>query len=319
MLPLSMWWSLAVVVLSRGAAAATPSALTTIASFSNNTFIENIAVRADGHILLSTLGETSPAAVFTVDPRHPSRIPAYYTSFPAPVTGLTGITEYAKGRFAVIAGTWNVTTRRGKGFEIWAMDTTVEPPRTQKLANIRDPSITALNGAIVLPRCTNTILIAESNIGGVYSFNIKTRKLCKVIQDPSMSPSGLASNMGINGLRIFDGHLYYTNSAQGTLNRMAIDDMGHKLGDPVVLWRHPPTDGSTQDDFIMDSRGRSWVAGHPNTITQVDVDGSNVRAMVIGPKSQIGPTSVAFGRGRLQEKILYIANGDGTVQALSVA
>lgn len=292
------------------------SPVQTIASFSNNSFIENIAVRSNGHLLLNILQATSPATIFTLDPTDANPSPQYYASFPAPLTGITGIAEYAPGLFAVVAGRWNLTERRGEKFEIWSLDTTCQPPKTRRLAAIEDADITALNGATTHPSQPHVVLIAESNLGAIFSLDTRTRQLRKVIQDNSMSPLGPAPTIGINGVKSFQGHIYYTNSQTGTLNRVRVNSVGEKAGDVSVVTQF---DVTSEDDLAIDRFGNSWVTDHPNSIIKVGT-GGNSQVIEIGPESQVGPTAAAFGRGsRSQEKLLYIVNGDGTVQALDTS
>lgn len=252
--------------------------------------------------------------IFTLNPLDASASPTFYTSFPAPLTGASGIAEYSPGLFAVVVGVANTTAQRAKNFEIWSLDTNCYPPEINRLAAIENSDITDLNGATTLQSAPHIILLSESNIGAIFSFNVRTRTLRKIIQDVSMSPMGPPPNTGINGIQSFDNYIYYTNSQAGTLNRVSIDTNGERVGHVSLISQFNDT---RPDDLAIDKSGNAWVASHPNSIIRVGVDGGNLTAVETGPEAQIGPTSAAFGRGsRRQEQLLYIVTGDGVVQVL---
>jgi len=71
-----------------------------IFKFPNNTFVENIAVRSNSHLIV-----TSPSVptLFTIDPTAPSPDASVAHTFPSG-TGPWGITEITNDKFVVVTG-----------------------------------------------------------------------------------------------------------------------------------------------------------------------------------------------------------------------
>ncbi|KAH6671287.1 hypothetical protein B0J14DRAFT_670318 [Halenospora varia] len=89
----------------------------------------------------------------------------------------------------------------------------------------------------------------------IYRINTVTRKVDVAFADPLLG-HGPTFKVGINGPRIFNGYLYFTNSGQGTVGRVKIADDGSKAGDIEIVARipgMPPGMGHAYDDFTLDS------------------------------------------------------------------
>ena len=75
-------------------------ALRNIFTFPNNTFVENIAVRANGHLIVAS---PSVPTLFIIDPTVSSPTASVVHSFPVG-TGPWGITELKNDVFVVVTG-----------------------------------------------------------------------------------------------------------------------------------------------------------------------------------------------------------------------
>lgn len=116
-----------------------------------------------------------------------------------------------------------------------------------------------------------------------------------VIRDETMAPTP-AAPFGINGLRVRNGYLYYTNSDTNALVRIPITEGGTAKGKAEVL----STDFDLPDDFEIDLGGEVYVMENAGNATSVLVDG---RKTVLASKESsgglvVGPTSARFGRGK---------------------
>ncbi|MEO3867575.1 hypothetical protein ABGB18_01960 [Nonomuraea sp. B12E4] len=82
-----------------------------------------------------------------------------------------------------------------------------------------------------------------------------------------VSPDDPVSSTGVNGLKLWDGALWATNTAQGTVLRIGLDE-----GRPgEVKQIHT---GIPADDFAFDSSGTLYLAVHPHdTVLRIAPDG----------------------------------------------
>jgi hypothetical protein len=60
--------------------------------------------------------------------------------------------------------------------------------------------------------------------------------------------------MGINGIKIRNGYLYWTNTGRALFCRIKIDDACKAIGGTEVS-----VEGIVGDDFISDKMGNAWV------------------------------------------------------------
>jgi hypothetical protein len=89
----------------------------TIYEFPHGTWVENLAVRAEGSLLVTTLNAPS---LYLLDPSVPHAQPVAVCAIP-PVTVLLGITETAPDEFALVGGKFSVATGTlaPHSFAIW--------------------------------------------------------------------------------------------------------------------------------------------------------------------------------------------------------
>lgn len=261
-----------------------------------STFAENIAIRSNSQLLITSLGATP---LYSIDPNNPT--PSAFPAIPD-ANGISGITEIQPDIFIVQAGQWNVSARRAAaGSEVlWSLNLRGEAPSFEKIVSI--PQATALNGIAMIPG-TNLVLSAESAEGVVYVIDVAQKTYKVAIDSPSFKPLDEPSSLGINGVRIHGSFLYFANSALGLFGRVPISKTGSATGDVEILATfNAPTLGI--DDFAIDRKGKAWIAVHPDELDTVD--GSGKVEVVVSGSEVPDPTSAAFGRGKGQEGILYV-------------
>ncbi|KAJ7085356.1 hypothetical protein B0H15DRAFT_931748 [Mycena belliarum] len=290
-------------------------------------FLENIAVRPCGKLLLTSI--ISPTLT-TLDPASGNATLNDVYTFPN-ATGLTGIIEYAPDTYAVVASVLNATAARAElgSVVIWKVDLTSGRPLVTRITGIPDSEL--INGLSTVPGAPDLVLAADSVVGAVYEISTRTGAARIAVQDAALAPGpgpALGPVLGINGLHVRDGVLYFTNSQQGTFARLplAIQKSGvHAAGAVEVLGTIPATTiPSGPDDFALDSEGRAWVTVHPGSLVLFSprADGTWAQETVAGDDAftSPGPTAAAFGRaGTEAEKLLYVVTGSGQIVGVDTA
>lgn len=268
-----------------------------IATFSH--FAENIALRSNGDILVTSL--TTPSVLY-VDPQSPNST----TLLPevSDATGISGITQVTHDVFAIIAGVWNITARRSEQTAIWTLDFRQSPatrPIVEKVADVEDT--TALNGLTTIPG-TSIVLGSDSATGAVFRVNVETKEYSIAISDEAFAPTGPAPSLGINGIRVEKSTLYFANSATGAFGRVPISRTGSATGPLEFIAQFNVSDTEGIDDFALDEGGPTWVAMHPDRVVRVDCDG---RQEVIASGGVVSdPTSIVIGGRDRRQKTLYV-------------
>ncbi|KAF2741490.1 hypothetical protein EJ04DRAFT_571572 [Polyplosphaeria fusca] len=262
-------------------------------------FTENIAVRANGWLLLSQIGH---ATVHTLDPASSDTSPSLLYTFPN-ATGVTGMAEIAPDLFAVAVGQWNVSTANAtKGsLAMWTLDLRHSEPKAKKIVTVKES--VALNGVTYAPGIPHVVFVAESYAGYIYRIDLAKGKYKVMASSPYFLPAENGPetmNIGINGMRYYDEHIYFTNSYRGLFGRVPISKTGYQAGDVEVIADLP----TGNDDFAIGADGRAWITVHPSSILVVDQQG-NVSVALNGTEVP-DPTSAAFGRGRHDNKTLYV-------------
>jgi hypothetical protein len=78
--------------------------------------------------------------------------------------------------------------------------------------------------------------------------------------------------MGINGIKIRDGHLYWTYTGEIFFCRIKIDEHGNVVGGTEILVLD-----CLGDDFVSDKKGGTWITHHGlNTMGVVKAGGGLV-------------------------------------------
>jgi sugar lactone lactonase YvrE len=287
------------------------SPVRTIHQFPEGTWIENIAARSNGHLLVTLL--TSPE-LYTIDPlsNPPTATPVYsFSGSTYNYTGLLGITEFEPDNFAFVAGAIPQTADPGF-YSVWNADLSKGNTEVSKIADI--PSGQLLNGICTLN--SQTLLIADSLAGNLVKLDTRTGISVVLIDDSTMKPGtddrGFTS--GINGVKYSKatGYLYYSNSFLGNLFRVKVDC---ETAEVVSKIETVATGLSEPDDFFIAEDGAVYVAeGASNSIANVDRNGKvDVVAGSLNSTDVPGPTAVTSGRTREDRGTIYVStNSSGS-------
>jgi hypothetical protein len=273
--------------------------------FPNGTWVENLAVRPCGSILLTIL--TSPD-LYLIDPLSPSPEPVLFHHFDS-ANGLLGITETTPDTFHLVAANGSsptITPGSSRIFTV-AFDTGSDTPRISLAATL--PEALLLNGLTTLN--PTTILAADSQLGVVWAINVITGKSRIVLNDTLMAPAPRLPT-GINGVKLDGSTLYFTNSAQALFAKIEINVDGTAAGKAVVIARSPR--GAYFDDFALYRHKYAFLATGPgNSIYEV-AKGGMPGAIVAGNvnSTEIAePTSAQFGRTAVDSFVLYVTTAGG--------
>jgi hypothetical protein len=269
-------------------------------------FIENIHLRLNGRLSLSSL---SSGDLFTIDPTAPPPLVKAVVNCPGS-TGLSGIATIGPDLFAVSGGVHR--SFRFDNMQVYVVSVPGDSESGILLDSISVPGATGLNGMAALPAMPRVVLSADSHGSCIHRINTLTRLVDVAFADPLLS-YGPNFKVGINGLKIFNGYVYFTNSGEGTFAQVKINDDGSNAGDVEIIARltgEPPGMGHAFDDFTLDSDGNAYVTLHNNEIVKITPDGTQT-TFAGGNDSTVfkNPTSAATSQ---DGKSIYVATAGAT-------
>lgn len=282
--------------------ALTAASLHTVYQYPLGTWVENIAVRQNGNLLVTF---TQPSAeIHELSPFHPPQTTDSDATLVHNFSNhsqLTGIAEFHPDVFAVIGDN-----------TVYRVDfhnaTNGTAPSIKPIATLATAGL--LNGMAHLPH-TRTLFISDSELGLIWRVDAHSGNYTVHFQDETMSPTmDLGLELGINGLRYLDGYVYYVNSPRRLFCRVPIDPVtGAVVGAAEVI-----AEGALSDDFNVRKEGGSsvgYLAGlNDNVVTRVTMDGAKeVVAGGLNSTDVAGATSGAFGRTVEDTDVLYVTTG----------
>jgi hypothetical protein len=289
--------------------------------FPNETWVENLAIRSNGNILVTLL---SSPEVWEIDPSQEDFAKLIYR-FPEALSAL-GISELQPDVFVVAVG--NITlpaiASEPGSYSAWEIDLRhhrdqhAQCPKITKIANL--PQAHFLNGLCNLPTAPHTVLLADSALGVIYALDTQTGASRTYLDDPAFKPnSSLPVRSGINGLHVHEGYLYFTNTfSTPALARIPIDKISGEPAGPLETIVETPAwhvnIGDQADDFTFDREGNVWLATDPsNSIVKIEIPGGRRTVEVGGADDAVvaGVTAVAFGRTERDCHILYATTNGG--------
>lgn len=294
----------------------------TLYDFPASTFVENLAVRPNGQLLIDVL--TAPE-LWLIDPATPGE--AILVHEFAGAQGLGGIAEYQTDVYAILAGNVSLSTGQGEvgSWSIWSVDLTgvdttsnasvaANPPQISKIADI--PAAQLPNGmAFLSGEEDQFLLVGDFNVGTMYSVNIGTGNY-SVAMNNDYTAAATEYGFGTaatDGLQILDNNLYFTNLGQGSLFRVALDlATGMPTGDIETLAKIPSA-LDQWDDFTFDCDGNVYVVtGGANTIEKINLSTGKVTTVAgnLNSTALAEPTAAKFGR-RNDTSILYVTTAGG--------
>jgi sugar lactone lactonase YvrE len=294
--------------------------LSAVATFPNNYFLENLAVRADNSVLVTVLNHNELWYVPSSNDGQPVE-PRLLFTFPHHAMG---IVEVEPDVFYISASdieTWRESHLYRLDLNGWAPGQAVHPESVLRFP----PPIRGLNGSCAV--APGIILLADSWAGLIWRVDLHVADgkptasvwlkhdsmdhLAKLYYQQIQLP-------GINGVQYSPKreYLYYTASAKRLFMRVKVDPISfNPVGEVEVV-------GSGRfDDFWIDQdAGFAYLAGHTlNTIDRLALEpsenGSETPSVAGNPFNDalIGPSAGHWGRG-VEEygRVAFVTTDGGT-------
>jgi hypothetical protein len=285
------------------------------------TWVENIAVRSNGNLLLSLL---SIPEIYLLDP-FSGKPPVLVHSFTG-YLGVLGIAEPIPDLFHIVAGNFStasssITGDTGPGsYSLFSVDLRnchhdgtkfSTPAKVKKVLDI--PQASFLNSLIFIS--PTVFLVSDSALGVVFRIDLATKTSTIILDYPEMKPhTGTGKlKLGINGIKLRGNYLYFINSQAFTFNRVPITNTGHAIhGAKVEIL----TQNTFGDDFEFGpgNEDNAWICENLWNRISVVESGMGNATVVLGMTDRLtvpGPTAARFGRTKKDDKILYVVSSGG--------
>lgn len=311
----------------------------TIATFPVRTFLENIAIRANGTLLVSSMlaGE-----IFFLNPNaeDPQSTLKKVHTFAMEGTGADEEEggEYGHGMVAeaIVEDFRNkdhfytFSGKHGKtgSWAIFKIDMSLFEQRgtasVDKIADI--PRARWLNGATFIPG-TSKVVVADSLQGQLISCDLDTGDVTNWLEHSLLAKfTDRLPWPGVNGVQRCRGHIFVTSSDRALLLRTQLSEStGKYIQDSLTIM----AEGVARDDLAFDEEGSAYVATNPQqTVLKFpgvgfkDAKMSTERFIVAGgwkAAETAGPIAVAFGRTESDNKVVYVVTTGGLINPIGAA
>lgn len=293
-----------------------PLTVQNVVTFPFPSWCENLAIRANGQILVSRLDTPEVILVDPTGKLAPITVATWNASY---YMGALGISETTTDVFYVnvaapvddnfvkVSGIPAVYKLDMNTFKVTSAGVVTSNATVTKVADITTADF--LNGMTTLD--DYHILTGDVYNGWVYKVNVLTGAYSIVIEDPKMHfPVGASTNLGVNGIKIKDSYLYWTNTANGTLNKILITAAATPIGTSSIVTANVPK----ADDFIFKSDGTAWIAQNQEDELSLLYPGTSNAAVVAGSPistTLAGVTAGKFGRLASDCNRLYLTTSGG--------
>lgn len=279
----------------------------------SNSWVEGLALRPNGHGLLSRLDQPE---LWSIDISDPEAKPQLLHTFP----GANGVINLCalKGcvdEYAVITSILDLDTVSFHTFMIWRVSLSADdsrPPKVSKIADVADCGMCiSLN-----PVSERTLLIGDARKGSIIRLDIVTGKSSVLIADESMELYGKDDFFGLNRVHLSDHHLWFTNNSGGMLCRIPIEwdesdpDVGVRTTGPVelVVEDIPHCDGLALSTDATTAYMANYLGG---MLWRVDIDpatGTGKTHTVM--EHLVSPTSMELVYGNGKPKLYVVCCGE---------
>jgi hypothetical protein len=253
-----------------------------VARFAPGTFLENVASAADGTLFITAMHPDGRSELLRLKPGQA----------PESVVPMEDIGSAVVAPDGTLYFTITAFSRKGNLPQVHRVSASGE--RTT-LATL--PANAFPNGLTLDAR--GNLFVADSALSRVWRIPAGGTQAEVWLEHELLAPGqGLP---GANGVKLWQGALYVSNSASGNLLRIPLAQDGSALT-PVV---HARVEGP--DDFAVDRYGGLYVTQHiGNSLTYVAPAGDSSQVLAGTAEGLWGPTAAAFDRRSNQETFLYV-------------
>lgn len=158
------------------------------------------------------------------------------------------------------------------------------------------------------------LLVPDSYKGVVWGVDLKEKSVEVAIDLPEMHADATngKTKVGVNGVKLFERDLYFTNSNLASLFRAKFNPHKGCVEEGGVVEK-VASDEVFMDDFAVGKDGVVWVTTNAGGLVKAVGSDGGV-ATVAGKKGSLevaGPTACAFGRGNDDKEVLYVVTTGG--------
>ena len=262
--------------------------------------------------------------------------------FPLAISAM-GIAEYKDDVFAVVSNIYTLPSRTiadvmhqnignfsdatatatTGSWSTWTLDFN-HRRKHNRLASVEKivdiSSAEFLNGMTAVPSVPGILLAADSGAGLVYRIDAPSKTWYVFLDDPTLKPNLTAAvKIGVNGVHVRDGYLYFDNTFQSPLlARVPYHTKDATAAGTVeVVFESatfPLNEGRGQaDDFTFDRAGNVWLSSASSSVVKLDLKKHTQTLVAGGPDDAVlvGSTSTTFGRTKKDRDVLYITTNGG--------
>ncbi len=258
-----------------------------VATWPVGTFVENIAALPDGRFVVAIHSQNELQIVTSQGEK------SALASLPLPPAGLVVVGE-------TIFAACGVPGQSGGA--IWKIALDGEAQMWIELEGALFP-----NGCT--PFFAGHLLLADSIRGELWDIDLEARSAQVWLADNRLKPLGADSILpGVNGVKIHDFHVYFTNTDAAQLLRVPIRADGSAGAIELLAERF------RGDDFAFDAQGALYVTTHLHAgVVRRTPDGEKI-ALAGWDQGLAGSTAAAFGRATGETHSLFVTTTGGIYQ-----
>ena len=226
-----------------------------------------------------------------------------------------GITETERDLFYIVMGNYTtapVFSGQQGSYSLWELDlrrflapykNADERVHAAKILDV--PEAINLDAVVTVDREAGLLIADDTTTGILYLIDVKQRSYRQILQDPlfdrkSVSTAGLDS-IGIDGLEIHDGSLYFTNFAGGFFGKVPLDlASGTPTGPPSVVYNA----STILDGIAFDAAGNTYITQSLDGVLFLDNAFQPPRPSLVA--NLPGCNSCLFGRKPRNKGFLYL-------------
>lgn len=293
----------------------------------NGTWVENISVRPNGNLLVTT--STPDGSIWQIkEPWNDNPEIEKVFNFDEWVDRLIGIGETTPDTYVVVGSRFYSTDAASSHVArtFCAMELDFSKNSTTPTARLIAwfPESYLLQGVAALPWDRTKVLISDQYVlrprqvqvdwtpspGQIWTLDTQTGDHHVVLTNRSELNTTYANapDVGINGIKIRDHELFWVNSDDDHIYRIDIDDSGAPAAgakpETVAVF------DTIWDDFAFDPFNKNllWATGF-NAVFAATLDGKVVPVNGVGTSDNLtlpGPTACQFGRTEHDKATLYV-------------
>jgi hypothetical protein len=249
------------------------------------TFLENIAISASGDIFLTSFRDGA------IIRRTPDGGPEIFARVEGTVSGI--VTAPEGGIFVCRRpqdGPESICHIDARGHEPW----------------LDLPEARFLNG---MTRLSDQVLLAaDSFTATIWQVDLPRRQASSWLTHELLSKLSPQSQIsGPNGIKVFAGAVFLSNSDQATVVRIPV--LEQQQADTPAIY----ASNLLLDDFTFDEQGHLYGTTHPlNTVVRLARNGT--RLTIAGPEQGVaGCTAAAFGTVEGTQQVLHVVTDGGAL------